>query len=72
MIGRSQNHFEHYQYYSAFSFEDITIVFVFSDILKNDFEVWVKPGDTIRFYLQLASYELKTKVIIFVVNKYEV
>jgi hypothetical protein len=75
MIGRSKNYFDHYQYYSCLSFEDVTdvtIVFVFSDVLKSDFETWVRPGDVVNFYLQLASYELRTKVIIFVVNKYEV
>jgi hypothetical protein len=40
--------------------------------LKNDFEISVRPGNAVKFYLQLASYELKTKVIMFVVNKYEV
>jgi hypothetical protein len=72
MIGRSQDHFKHYQYYSGFSFDDIVIIFIFSDVLKDDFETWVRPGNVIKFYLQLASYELKTGVIMFVVNKYEV
>jgi len=72
MIGRSQNTFDHYQYYSGFNLNGIAIIFVFSDVLKNDFEAWVSPGNVVKFYLQLASYELKTKVIMFVVNKYEV
>jgi hypothetical protein len=72
MIGRPQNYFEHYQYYSGFSFDGIVIVFIFSDVLKNDFEAWVRPGNVVKFYLQMASYELKTKTMMFVVNKYEV
>jgi hypothetical protein len=35
MIGRSQDYFEHYQYYSGFSFDDIVIIFIFSDVIKN-------------------------------------
>ena len=72
MIGRSQSYFEHYQYYSGFHLDDIAIIFIFSDVLKSDFETWVRPGNVVKFYLQLASYELKSKVIMFVVNKYEV
>ena len=72
MIGRPQNIFEHYQYYSRFHLDDVAIIFIFSDVLKDDFETWVKPGDVVKFYLQLASYELRSKVIMFVVNMYEV
>ena len=72
MIGRPQNYFEHYQYYSGFHLNDVVIIFIFSDVLKDDFEAWVRPGNVVKFYLQLASYELKSKVIMFVVNMYEV
>jgi hypothetical protein len=72
MIGRPKNYLEHYQYYAAFHLNDVVIIFIFSDILKEDFETWVKPGSVVKFYLQLASYELSSKVIMFVVNKYEV
>ena len=73
MLGRQQNSFDQYKNYCGFSFDDgITIVLVFSDFLKNDFEEWVKPGNLVKFYLQLASYELGTKTMIFIVNKYDV
>ena len=73
LLGRPQDSFEYYRYYCGFTFgEEITIVLVFSEFLKNDFEEWVKPGNVVKFYLQLASYELGTKTMILIVNMYEV
>jgi len=72
MLGRPKEILINYKNYIAFNYNDSTIIFVYSDYLKNDFIEWVNVGDVIEFFIELASYEAKSKTIIFIVNKYNV
>jgi len=70
---RHESSLLYYSNYMAFGYRDnITIIFIFSDALVDDFNKWVKSGDIVTVYSQLIRYEIKSKTIMFVVNKYEV